>query len=46
MITSIKHGFWHACMTGPLAKEQMMGVVFIIEKVEIVEPVKEEKPEE
>ena len=33
-------------MSGPLAKEQMMGVIFIIEKIEIVEPSsKEEKVE-
>ena len=46
MITAVKHGFWSACQSGPLAQEQMMGVVFIIEKIETVEPIKDEKPEE
>ena len=41
MITAAKHGFWHACQSGPLAQEQMMGVVFIVEKIEILEPSKE-----
>jgi len=35
-VTSVKNGFWLACMSGPLANEQLMGVIFIIEKIEVV----------
>ena len=42
---AIKNGFCLACSTGPLANEQLMGVIFILEKIEAVEETKPEKPE-
>jgi hypothetical protein len=30
LFTAIKNGFWLACSSGPLANEQLMGVVFIL----------------
>ena len=50
LFTAIKNGFWLACSSGPLANEQMMGVVFILESIKAVhEPkpdIKEEKKHE
>jgi translation elongation factor EF-G len=37
LITAIKHGFFNACNSGPLAKEQLMGVLFIVENIEAVD---------
>jgi translation elongation factor EF-G len=45
LITSVKNGFWLACSSGPLANEQMMGVIFIIEKIQAISKPKEEKSE-
>lgn len=44
-VTSVTNGFWLACQAGPLANEQIMGVVFIIEKIKVIRETKEEKEE-
>jgi translation elongation factor EF-G len=46
LITAIKNGFWLACASGPIANEQMMGVIFIIENIKAVVASKVEKVEE
>lgn len=40
---AIKNGFSLACSSGPLANEQMMGVIFILEGIRAAEQPKIEK---
>lgn len=36
LFTAVQNGFWLACGSGPLANEQMMGLIFILEDIKAV----------